>query len=112
IMSSYEVKQESLRKGAVDFINKPIAFERMQDIFKKIEYVLTQHPKKVLIVEENPQHAKALAYFLETFDMSLEIRNRIDGAIDSLHKDSVDCVILDMGIPDQKSYDMLEDIKK
>lgn len=112
IMSSYEVRHESLRKGAVDFINKPIAFERMQDIFKKIEYVLTQHPKKVLIVEENPQHAKALAYFLETFDMSLEIRNRIDGAIDSLRKDSVDCVILDMGIPDQKSYDMLEDIKK
>jgi signal transduction histidine kinase/CheY-like chemotaxis protein/CHASE3 domain sensor protein len=112
IMSSYEVKSESLLKGAVDFINKPFAFDQMQDIFSKIEYVLTHHPKKVLIVEENAKHAKALAYFLETFDVNLEIKSQIAGAIQSLQDDSVDCVILDMGIPDQKSYDTLEAVKK
>src|SRR5690606_3486914 len=103
IMSSHQVKRESLRKGAVDFIDKPIAFERMQEMFKKIEYVLTQQPKKVLIVEENPQHARALAYFLETFEMNLEIIDKVDDAIHSLQKDNVDCVILDMGISGRKS---------
>src|SRR5690606_30632229 len=44
VMSSHSVKKESLLKGAVDFIDKPVAFDRMQDIFKKIEYVLTHHP--------------------------------------------------------------------
>lgn len=112
IMSSHQVKSESLLKGAVDFINKPVAFDQMQDIFKKIEYVLTHHPKQVLIVEENAKHAKALAYFLETFDVSLDIANAVDGAIDSLQNKNVDCVILDMGIPDQRAYDTLEEIKK
>lgn len=112
IMSSYEVKNESLSKGAVNFINKPVAFEQMQDVFQKIEYVLTHHPKKVLIVEENAKHAKALAYFLETYDLSLDITNQVDNAITSLKNDLVDCVILDMGIPDQKSYDVLESLKK
>src|SRR5690606_24328127 len=112
IMSSHQVKRESLRKGAVDFIDKPIAFERMQEMFKKIEYVLTQQPKKVLIVEENPQHARALAYFLETFEMNLEIIDKVDDAIHSLQKDNVDCVILDMGISGRKSYDVLENIKQ
>jgi CheY-like chemotaxis protein len=111
-MSSYEVKSESLMKGAVDFINKPVAFDQMQEIFGKIEYVLTHHPKKVLIVEENARHAKALAYFLETFDISLEISNQVDDAIDSLQNKGIDCVILDMGIPAQKSYDYLEAVKK
>lgn len=112
IMSSHEVKSESLTKGAVDFINKPVAFEKLQEIFKKIEYVLTHHPKKVLIVEENARHAKALAYFLETFDVNIEINGGVNDAIKSLQSADVDCVILDMGIPDQKSYDTLEEVKK
>lgn len=112
IMSSYEVKSESLVKGAVDFINKPMAFEQMPGIFEKIEYVLTHHPKKVLIVEENTKHAKALAYFLETYDINLEVKNGVDDAVETLKQDNVDCVILDMGIPDQKSYDTLEEVKK
>lgn len=112
IMSSHEVKTESLMKGAVDFINKPFAFEQMQNVFQKIEYVLTHHPKKVLIVEENPKHARALAYFLETFDICLEIRSDVADAIDSLKQNQVDCVILDMGIPDQSAYDTLESVKK
>ena len=40
IMSSFEAKKKVISKGAVDFINKPVAFEQMQDIFRKIEDVL------------------------------------------------------------------------
>jgi signal transduction histidine kinase/DNA-binding response OmpR family regulator len=112
IMSSHHVKSESLLKGAVDFINKPVAFDQVQEIFKKIEYVLTHHPKKVLIIEENARHAKALAYFLETFDINLEINQQVDQAIDSLKNKNIDCVILDMGIPDQRAYDTLEAVKR
>lgn len=112
IMSSLEVKNESLRKGAVDFMEKPIAFERMKEIFDKIEYVLTHHPKKVLIVEENPKHAEALAHFLKTFDVKLEVKNDVEQAITSLKNEDVHCVVLDMGIPDQRSYDTLEEVKK
>ena len=112
IMSSYEVKNESLMKGAVDFINKPFAFERVEEVLHKIEHVLTHHPKKVLIVEENSKHARALAYFLETFDVSIEISNAVGPAIASLKNDSTNCVILDMGIPDQRGYDTLEEVRK
>ncbi len=112
IMSSHEVKTQSLMKGAVNFINKPVAFEQMQEVFGKIEYILTHHPKKVLIIEENAKHAKALAYFLETFDVNLDITSQVGSAIEALKSRNVDCVILDMGIPDQRSYDTLEEVKK
>lgn len=112
IVTSHEVRNESLGKGAVDYVHKPVTVEQMQEIFRKIEYVLQHHPKKVLIVEENEQHAKALAYFLETFDVNLEIKSEVGGAIHSLRSDNVDCVILDMGIPDKQAYDTLEAIKK
>jgi signal transduction histidine kinase/DNA-binding response OmpR family regulator/HAMP domain-containing protein len=112
IMSAHSVKKESLQKGAVDFINKPVALEQIQEVFKKIEHVITREGKKVLIVEENRKHAKALAYFLETFNVTSEIATDVHNGINALHRDDIDCVILDMGIPDSHAYETLEAIKK
>lgn len=112
IMSSLEVKKESLLKGAVDFINKPVAIEHMQQIFQKLEHALSRHPKKVLIVEENEQHAKALSYFLSNYNIQTEVVNNVSQSVDALHKKEVECVILDMGIPDKNAYLTLETIKK
>ncbi|MEJ1240786.1 response regulator [Chryseolinea sp. T2] len=112
IMSSYEAKNEGRVRGAIDVLTKPVTSEQMQDIFQRIEYVLTQHPKKVLIVEENTQHATALAYYLESFAVNIEVTSRIDQTIQSFKEKNVDCVILDMGVPDQSSYDTLEAVKK
>ncbi|WP_129716861.1 response regulator [Pedobacter sp. SYP-B3415] len=112
IMSSLEVKKESLLKGAVDFINKPVALEHMQQIFRKLEDALSRHPKKVLIVEENQQHAKALSYFLSNFNIQTEIVDNVGSGIDALQKSEVNCVILDMGVPDKTAYDTLELVKQ
>ncbi|MBD2751281.1 response regulator [Spirosoma validum] len=112
IMSSHKLKNESLLKGAIDFVDKPMAFEQMQEVFKKIEYVLNRDPKKVLIIEDNPKHARALAYFLETFNITSELRSNVTEGIDALKREEIDCVILDMGIPDNKAYETLEEAKK
>ncbi|RQO67869.1 histidine kinase [Pedobacter sp. KBW06] len=112
IMSSLEVKKESILKGAVDFINKPVALEQMKNIFQKLEDALSRSPKKVLIVEENKQHAEALSYFLSNYNIQTEVVNNVGQSIGALHKKEVDCVILDMGIPDKNAYETLETIKK
>lgn len=112
IMSSHEVKMKSLSKGAVDFINKPVAFEKLGEMMSKIEKALSNYPKKVLIVEENSKHAQALAYFLQGHDVTAEIKESVGEGIQALNREEVDCVILDMGIPAQNSYDTLDSIKK
>lgn len=111
IMSSMAVKKESLLKGAVDFINKPIALNDMNQIFVKLEDALSRHPKKVMIIEENPKHAKALGYFLSNFNINSETSGTVSESIELLNKKEVDCVILDMGIPDQNAYETLERVK-
>ena len=112
IMSSMKFRQESLLRGAVDFINKPFALEQMQEIFKKLENVLTKGSKKVLIVEENEQHAKALSYFLSANNINTDITCNVSDSIDALQKREIDCVILDMGVPDRTAYETLETIKQ
>ena len=112
IMSSLKMKRESLLKGAVDFIDKPFALDQMKVVFEKLENALTKHPKKVLIVEENNQHAKALSYFLSANNIGTLISTNLNESITALQSEEIDCVILDMGIPDKLAYEALESIKE
>jgi len=112
IMSSHKLKQESLLKGAVDFLDKPVAFDKIPDVFLRIEHIVNKEAQKVLIIEDNPKHAKALAYFLETFNINSEIKSEVSQGLEALNKTEIDCVILDMGIPDKQAYEILEGVKK
>ncbi|MEJ0082780.1 MAG: hypothetical protein WDM78_17920 [Puia sp.] len=111
IMSSFEAKKESLTRGAVDFINKPVALDQMSEIFRRIESVINREKSKVLIVEENPKHAQALSYYLSSFLVQSSITKSIPESIQALQSEEVNCVILDMGLPETRNYDKLEQIK-
>lgn len=111
IMSSFEVKKQSISSGAIDFINKPMAFEQMESVFKKIEFFLQKDSRKVLIIEDNSRHAEALSYFLDTHRINSVISDNVETGLDTLQNKEVDCLILDMGIPDDKSYEALEALK-
>lgn len=112
MMSSLHVKkQESLMKGAIDFINKPVALEQMTDVFKKIEEALRKSPQKVLIVEESAKHASALSYFLSNFNISLSIKDNVEDSVKALTEDQVDCVILNIGPARGHGYKIIESIK-
>ncbi|WJS93126.1 response regulator [Flavobacterium johnsoniae] len=112
IMSSHKLKQESLLKGAVDFLDKPVAFDKIPDVFMRIEHIINKESQKVLIIEDNPKHAKALAYFLETYNINSEIKSEVSEGLSVLSNKDVDCVILDMGIPDKQAYEILDGVKK
>ncbi len=112
IMSSFEVKKESLLGGAIDFINKPVAFEKLNTIFDKLDYVLNKKEKKVLIIEENNKHAKALSYYLSSQHITTEISQNTKDSVKYLLKEDVDCVILDIGASKLDSNLIMETIRK
>lgn len=111
ILSSYDVRRESLLKGAIDFIYKPVTGEKINDVFEKLEFILNRKSKKVLIVEDNSHHAKALAYYLGAHNVNTAISESPDQSMNILQQKDVDCVILDMGIPDETAYQILDSIK-
>ncbi|HVU56274.1 MAG TPA: response regulator [Puia sp.] len=112
IISSFEVKSESLTKGAIDFISKPAASENMAAVFERIEYVLNRSSKKVLIIEDNTKHAEALSYFLSTHDVRSEIVHTIPGSVAALEKEAGQCVILSRENADEAERENLDAIRK
>jgi len=109
MMSVLQLEKESLMKGAIDFINKPMALDKMTDVFRKIEEALLKSPQKVLIVENNAKHASALAYFLSNFNISLSVENNVEDSVKALTSSHVDCVILETSKGNE--YQIIESIK-
>lgn len=112
IMSSHKLRQESLLKGAVNFLDKPVAFEQIPEVFHRIEQIVNRESQKVLIIEDNSKHAEALSFFLGSHAIRSEISSDMEHSIRILQQDGIDCVILDMGIPDKQAYEILESMKK
>jgi signal transduction histidine kinase/DNA-binding response OmpR family regulator/CHASE3 domain sensor protein len=112
IISSFEVKSESMTKGAFDYISKPAASENMAAVFERIEYVLNRSSKKVLIVEDNTKHAEALSYFLGVHHVSSEIAQTVAGSIAALEKEEVQCSILTREGADDSERGSLDTIRK
>lgn len=69
-------------------------------------------PKKILIVEDNELNRKLYFYVLKSLDLTIEIA--IDGyeALDKIHHDTYDLVILDIQIPGISGIDVIKEIRK
>jgi signal transduction histidine kinase/DNA-binding response OmpR family regulator/CHASE3 domain sensor protein len=111
IVSSFEVRNESLQKGAVNFVHKPVAIGNMDSFFAGVEKLLNQGGRKVIVVEDNLRHAQALAYFLGTHDLKLEIAATIAECAEMLPEERVHGVILSRGAGRTES-DTLEMIRQ
>ncbi len=111
MMSSMQVKEESLSRGAIDFIDKQGLIDKMPEVFNRIEEALRQGPRKILIVEENEKHAQALCYFLESHNINVKGTQQVNEAATILKDGSADCVVLEMKLFADNGYEALENIK-
>jgi signal transduction histidine kinase/DNA-binding response OmpR family regulator/CHASE3 domain sensor protein len=111
IISSFEVKNESLMKGAVNFMSKGMAFEHMDDVFAQIESLLGKNARRVVIVEDNMRHAQALAYFLGIHNLRMDIASTIAQSAEILQQEGIHGVILSRETGKEES-DTLEMIRQ
>lgn len=112
ILSSFEVRRESISRGAIDFINKPVAYDQMSTVLERIEHMVHNDQKKVLIVEDNTKHARALEHFLHSYNVESMVCTNVKDSIESLETGRANCVILDIGAPDTQAYEMLDEVKQ
>ncbi len=112
MMSSMHAKEESLSRGAIDFIDKPVLLDKLPDVFKRIEEALRKGPRKILIVEENEKHAQALCYFLESYNINVKSTQEVSDTIKILQDGSADCVVLEMKVFANNAYEALEEVKR
>jgi CheY-like chemotaxis protein/signal transduction histidine kinase/HAMP domain-containing protein len=112
VMSGYDRRKEGYELGAFDFIRKPLTQDDLNASFRRIEEFISRKLKRLLIIEDNKLQNKAIKELVGNSDIKSFSAYTGEEAYSILQKEKIDCIIIDLGLPDMGGVDLLEKIKE
>jgi len=111
IVTLDEDRQHGLARGAFSFINKPTTTEGLELALSKLTAYAKPRRKRLLVVEDNPLEQVSISELLGHDDIDIETVETGKHAIERLHEEPADCVVLDLRLPDMSGFEVLERIR-
>jgi len=113
MMSAGEIKGErALKEGAIGFLKKPIEKDELDQAFSILNSGhIVYDFQSVLLIEDH--ELQSLIVKEQLVDKGIEVTQAFTGqeALEMLEKNSFDCIILDLNLPDISGFDLLDKIK-
>jgi len=103
-----EDRQHGLTRGAFAFVTKPASTERLQEALSRMRDYATSHRKRLLVVEDNPAEQLSTKELLGHEDIDVSVVATGKEALAILDRETFDCVVLDLRLPDMSGFDILE----
>jgi len=110
IITLDEDRQHALTRGAFSFVTKPTSAKGVQSALAKIKSYIQPRQKMLLVVEDNPAEQLSIAALLEHDDVLIETVDTGAAALAVLRQRTVDCVVLDLRLPDISGFDLLDQL--
>jgi CheY-like chemotaxis protein len=110
-LTCLEERQKALAMGAIGYITKPVTGGQLDAVLGTIEDAVSRSLRRLLIVEDDPAHARALVALLEERNVAITVAANGARAIEELSAERFDCVVLDLGLADMSGFELLEHIR-
>ncbi len=111
IVTLDEDRQHGLARGAFSFVTKPTTPEGVDAALSRIQEYTAPRRKRLLVIEDNPTEQKSIAALLGHDDIEIVSATTGEEGIGILKTDPVDCLVLDLRLPDMTGFDVLERLK-
>ena len=108
IITLDEDKQHALARGAFSFVPKPTSADGVRRALSKIKAYVQPRRKRLLVVEDNPAEQISISALLEHNDIEIVSAGTGAAALKMLKEKPVDCVVLDLRLPDISGFELLE----
>lgn len=112
IMSAFDKSNEGLKKGAVGYLTKPVSLDDLRAALGKIEHVLENSVKELLVVEDDKELQNNILKLMGTHDIHATTADTGRQAMELLRTNRFDCMILDLGLPDISGFTLLDKIEQ
>jgi HAMP domain-containing protein/signal transduction histidine kinase/DNA-binding response OmpR family regulator len=101
-------RHHGLARGAFAFVTKPTSPEELDSALSRIKEYAAPRRKRLLIVEDNPAEQFTIRELLGSDDIDVTGATTGAEALELVNKESFDCVVLDLRLPDMSGFDILE----
>ncbi|MGG7605751.1 response regulator [Massilia sp. BKSP1R2A-1] len=108
ILSSMENGGEALHLGAIGYALKPTSREQLEEVFRKLQEKSSQKIKRVLLVEDDERQRESVVQLITDADVEIRAVGTGGEALELLHAEIFDCMIIDLKLPDMQGGELLE----
>ncbi len=112
VVSGYDHEQTALSLGAVGYLLKHVQREQLVEAFRQFESRLTDKPRRVLIVEDDPVQRESLRLLLGSDEVETVGAESVAECLAHLAERTFDCMVLDLTLPDASGFSLLETLSR
>ena len=108
VVSVDDDSQAALSSGAIGYLFKPVKRDALVDMLEGLEARMSQRLRRVLVVEDDAQQAESVKLLLASRDVETVEAHSAAQCFDLLGRETFDCMVLDLNLPDASGLDLLE----
>ncbi len=103
-----EDRHHGLSRGAFAFVTKPSTAQGLDTALSRIKQYASPRKKRLLVVEDNPAEQLGIRELLGYDDIEVVTAASGNEALELVTRESFDCVVLDLRLPDMSGFEVLE----
>ena len=110
IISVDEERERSLRLGAVSYIQKPVTKEALENALTQTIDFMNRPIKNLLVIEDDSTQRQSIVELIGNGDVKSTAVGTATEAFAAMDATRFDCVVLDLGLPDQNGLELIREI--
>jgi CheY-like chemotaxis protein len=111
IVTLDEDRQHGLARGAFSFVTKPTTTEGLESALIRIKEYTQPRRKRLLVVEDDAAERLSITELLGHDDIDIISVGTGAEALVALREQGIDCIVLDLRLPDMSGFELLEQIR-
>ena len=113
IISSHDTSDaKSLKLGAFSHLLKPVTTEALQEVFGQIQEFIERPARRLLVIEDDQTQREAILELIGDDDIEIDAAGSGAEALSILEDHVIDCIVLDLGLPDMTGTEFVTEMKK
>lgn len=112
VISSHERTLDLIREGAMEYLTKPIDKEQLEEALLRIENFIDKKMKSLLVIEDNEDLRKTIKRLVGGSDVNFFEAGTGGEALEIIKNEAIDCIVLDLGLPDISGFELLQKLQQ